>query len=55
MGLGNDRSTGFGNDVDPARAHAALVTVRQMLGLADVGDLPVSEARSTIEDQAAVV
>ena len=27
-----DRSSGFGTDVDPARAAAALLTVRQMLG-----------------------
>jgi hypothetical protein len=35
MGLGVERSTGFGADVDPARSLSALATVRQMLGLPD--------------------
>jgi hypothetical protein len=33
MGLGVERASGFGADVDPTRAAAALVTVRQMLGV----------------------
>ena len=33
MGLGVERIGGFGADVDPERASAVLVTVRQMLGL----------------------
>lgn len=33
MGQGAVASTGFGDDVDQARAQAALVTVRQLLGL----------------------
>jgi hypothetical protein len=33
MGVGVERSEGFGADVDPARAVAALVTVRHMLGV----------------------
>jgi len=40
MGLGTERSSGFGSDVDPTRAHAALVTVRQLLGLAEGVELP---------------
>ncbi len=36
MGLGVERSSGFGDDVDPVRSAAVLVTVRRMLGL-DVG------------------
>lgn len=34
MGLGVERTGGFGADVDPERALAAMATVRQMLGLA---------------------
>ncbi len=33
MGLGVERIVGFGDDVDPRRADAAMVTVRHMLGL----------------------
>jgi len=33
MGLGVERATGFGVGVDPERAAAALITVRQMLGV----------------------
>jgi hypothetical protein len=33
MGLGVERSGGFGPDVDPERARAVLATVRRMLGL----------------------
>ena len=33
MGLGVERTGGFGADVDPERASAVLVTVRRMLGL----------------------
>jgi hypothetical protein len=55
MGFGTERSTGFGSDVDPARAHAALVTVRRLLGLADGGDLLASAATSGSADQVAAV
>jgi hypothetical protein len=34
MGLGVERSGGFGDDVDPERAAAVMATVRHMLGLA---------------------
>ncbi len=40
MGSGVERPDGFGTDVDPTRAAAALVTVRRMLGL--VGELAPS-------------
>ena len=33
MGLGAERTNGFGADVDPERAAAALTTVRHMLGV----------------------
>jgi hypothetical protein len=33
MGVGVERADGFGADVDPARAAAALTTVRHMLGV----------------------
>jgi hypothetical protein len=33
MGVGIERTDGFGADVDPARAAAALTTVRHMLGI----------------------
>ena len=33
MGLDVERAAGFGDDVDPRRADAAMVTVRHMLGL----------------------
>jgi hypothetical protein len=33
MGIGVERADGFGADVDPARAAAALTTVRHMLGV----------------------
>ena len=36
LGRSVERSTGFGDDVDPARAAAVLVTVRHMLGLPQV-------------------
>jgi hypothetical protein len=55
MGLGTERSTGFGSDVDPARAHAALVTVRQLLGLADGGGPSAAVATSMTGDQVAAV
>ena len=37
LGARADRSSGFGDDVDPARADAVLVTVRHLLGLAPSG------------------
>lgn len=39
MGISTKHSTGFGTDVDPARAQAALITVRQLLGLAPGDEL----------------
>ena len=39
MGLGVERTTGFGVDVDPARSASALATVRRMLGLPDAAEL----------------
>jgi len=36
MGLGAERTGGFGDDVDPGRAMAVLATVRRMFGLAEV-------------------
>jgi hypothetical protein len=33
MGLGVERNDGFGDDVDPVRAAAALITVRHLLGV----------------------
>ncbi len=41
MGLGVERSVGFGDDVDPRRADASMVTVRHMLGLAVEGTAEV--------------
>jgi hypothetical protein len=47
MGRGVQRTVGFGDDVDPARSAAALVTVRHLLGL------PVDDAdRSVLAGQA---
>lgn len=39
MGISTNHSTGFGTDVDPVRAQAALITVRQLLGLAPGDEL----------------
>ena len=33
MSVGVERTGGFGDDVDPGRAAAAITTVRQMLGV----------------------
>ena len=41
MGLGVDRTSGFGVDVDPERSASALATVRHMLGLPDAALEPV--------------
>ncbi len=41
MGLDVERGAGFGDDVDPRRADAAIVTVRHMLGLAVDGPVEV--------------
>jgi hypothetical protein len=41
MGRGVERPAGFGDDVDPARSAAALVTVRHLLGLPVDADRPV--------------
>ncbi len=38
------RVTGFGDGVDDVRASAALATVRHLLGLAEVGHEPATEA-----------
>ena len=38
VGLGVERTTGFGVDVDPARSARALATVRRMLGLPDAAE-----------------
>jgi hypothetical protein len=50
MGRGVERPAGFGDDVDPARSAAALVTVRHLLGLpvddADHGVLAGQAAES---------
>jgi hypothetical protein len=40
LGLGATRSGGFGDDVDPGRAAASLLTVRRMLGLPEPDPLP---------------
>ena len=41
MGLDVERGAGFGDDVDPRRADAAIATVRHMLGLAVDGPVEV--------------
>jgi hypothetical protein len=55
MGLGTEHPTGFGSDVDPVRAHAALVTVRQLLGLPEGGELVAAAATSATEAQVGFV
>jgi hypothetical protein len=44
MGLGVERTIGFGADVDPTRSASALVTVRHMLGL------PAAAAASSVPE-----